>query len=83
MTVVIRQEAVRPSPCIAPRADDADMTNRRRELHEQLWLHRQIYHLRGRYDCEPAVSVAEAIALGERLMRRCRSQIVPAAFGSR
>jgi len=42
--------------------------------------HRQIYHLRGRYDA-PVLSVAEAIALGERLMRRRRSQIVPAGFG--
>jgi hypothetical protein len=54
------------------------MTDGRRELFEQLWLYRQIYHLRGRYDSEPALSVAEAIALGERLRRRRRSQIVPA-----
>ena len=59
------------------------MTDGRRELFEQLWLYRQIYHLRGRYDSEPALKVAEAIAIGERLMRQRRSQIVPAGFGSR
>ena len=83
MTLVIRQEAIRPSRDIAPRADDADMTKGRRELFEQLWLYRQIYHLRGGYDSDPVLSVAAAIALGERLMRSPLGRIVPAGFGSR
>jgi hypothetical protein len=59
------------------------MTNQRRELFEQLWLYRQVYRLRSRYDSEPVLSVAGAIALGEHLMRRRRSHILTAGFGSR
>ena len=57
--------------------------DQRRELFEQLWLYRQVYRLRGRYDSEPVLSVAGAIALGEHLMRRRRSQVLQAGFGSR
>jgi len=41
------------------------MTNRRRELFEPLWLFRQASRLRARYDSEPVLRFAEAIALGE------------------
>lgn len=82
MTVGPRRWAVRPSPGVRCGAHDVGMTNQRRELFEQLWLYRQVYRLRGRYDSEPVLSVAGAIALGEHLMGRRRSQILPAGVGS-
>lgn len=57
-------------------AEDAStLMRQQRELFERLWLYRQIYRLRRRYDSEPVLSVAEAIAHGERLLRSDRAAV--------
>jgi len=44
------------------------------DLFERLWLLRRCYSLRGSYDATGVLTVAEAIAHGERLMRVARQQ---------
>lgn len=54
-----------------------------RELFEQLWLYRQVYHLRRAYDRQTVLTIAEAIAHGERLLRRPPEPTVRVGFGHR
>lgn len=44
------------------------------DLFERLWLLRRCYSLRGSYDAIGVLTVADAIAHGERLMRLARQQ---------
>ncbi len=44
----------------------------RNDLLERLVSYRRAYAVRGSYDSEPVLTVEEAIAFGERLMRSAR-----------
>jgi hypothetical protein len=45
-----------------------------RDQFERLWVLRQAYAYRSRYDSEPVLSLEAAVAYGELLLRLSRSQ---------
>jgi hypothetical protein len=52
------------------------------ESFEQLWLLRACYELRSEYDSRSTLSVADAIAYGERLLRLMRIRERSSGYGT-
>lgn len=68
----VRRESARAVHCRPTMEEDVEP--RDRDQFERLWMLRQVYAYRSRYDSDPVLSVEAALAYGELLLRLSRSQ---------